>query len=128
MCLSLRCWYKGDTRADSYRLQLAQYAPVISFITVAEIEVWARRRSWGEVRLKQLEEHLANYPVSFADLPLCRICALVTVEALQQGRPISTGDAWIAATALLLNAPLVTHNVADFSMVRGLSIITQTSL
>jgi predicted nucleic acid-binding protein len=36
------------------------------------------------------------------------------------GRPISVGDAWIAATALAYNAPLVTHNPDDFLNVPNL--------
>jgi predicted nucleic acid-binding protein len=34
-------------------------------------------------------------------------------------------DAWIAATALYLNAPLVTHNAAHFRDVPGLHVITE---
>lgn len=41
------------------------------------------------------------------------------------GRPIDTADVWIAATALLLDAPLVTHNGAHFSGVPGLTVISE---
>ena len=40
-------------------------------------------------------------------------------------RPISPQDAWIAATALRYQIPLVTHNAADFDAVEGLTIITE---
>jgi predicted nucleic acid-binding protein len=40
------------------------------------------------------------------------------------GRRIECADAWIAATALLYNAPLVTHNRADYLGVPGLSMIS----
>jgi predicted nucleic acid-binding protein len=38
---------------------------------------------------------------------------------------IDTADAWIAATALALNCPLVTHDAADFAGVPGLKIISE---
>jgi predicted nucleic acid-binding protein len=44
--------------------------------------------------------------------------------ARRQGRPIQTADAWIAATALHLGVPLVTHNPADYAGVSGLTVLT----
>jgi predicted nucleic acid-binding protein len=45
------------------------------------------------------------------------------VAARRNGRRIETADAWIAATALLLDAPLLTHNKADYLGVPGLRLI-----
>jgi predicted nucleic acid-binding protein len=45
------------------------------------------------------------------------------VAAQAAGRRIETADAWIAATALLYDAPLVTHNGSDFLGVPGLRLI-----
>jgi tRNA(fMet)-specific endonuclease VapC len=42
------------------------------------------------------------------------------VAARRNGRRIETADAWIAATALLYDAPLLTHNKADDLGVPGL--------
>jgi predicted nucleic acid-binding protein len=43
-----------------------------------------------------------------------------------KGHPMPCGDAWIAATALRYNTPLITHNVKDFEHLKekGLSLIT----
>jgi tRNA(fMet)-specific endonuclease VapC len=41
------------------------------------------------------------------------------------GTPMGVADAWIAATALALGCPLVTHNATDFQGVPGLPIITE---
>jgi predicted nucleic acid-binding protein len=40
------------------------------------------------------------------------------------GRPMKAGDAWIAATARLIGAPLVTNNRKDFEPVPGLTVIS----
>ncbi|QKZ14291.1 type II toxin-antitoxin system VapC family toxin [Spirosoma sp. KUDC1026] len=47
-----------------------------------------------------------------------------TAIRLRQQRRRSLGDSIIAATALLYNLPVLTHNVADFSTVDGLQIIS----
>jgi tRNA(fMet)-specific endonuclease VapC len=55
---------------------------------------------------------------------LCRKWAEVMVAAQAVGRRIECADAWIAATALIYDAPLVTHNRSDYLGVPGLSIIS----
>jgi predicted nucleic acid-binding protein len=42
------------------------------------------------------------------------------VTARKSGRRMETADAWIAATALLHDAPLLTHNKSDYLGVPGL--------
>jgi predicted nucleic acid-binding protein len=55
---------------------------------------------------------------------LCRKWAEVTFAARRQGQPIQTADAWIAASALLYQAPLITNNGSDYAMVPGLTILS----
>jgi tRNA(fMet)-specific endonuclease VapC len=47
----------------------------------------------------------------------------VMVAARRIGRRIETVDGWIAATALLYDAPLLTHNKSDYVGVQGLRIV-----
>jgi hypothetical protein len=49
------------------------------------------------------------------------------VAAQAAGRRIETADAWIAVTALLYDAPLVTHNGSDYLGVPGLKLISHGS-
>jgi predicted nucleic acid-binding protein len=54
--------------------------------------------------------------------------ATVMVEAQSAGRRIEVADAWIAAAALLYDAPLVTNNPGDYIGVPGLKLLPQRSL
>ncbi|NKQ34663.1 MAG: type II toxin-antitoxin system VapC family toxin [Chloroflexi bacterium] len=115
---------KGDSRAQSYAAYLQHKEPALSFMTVAELYQWAFIRNWGERRLKELEKQLQGYLVFPFDIVVCRYWAEVRADCRRAGRPISSQDAWVAATALQYNLPLVTHNPADFSAVANLKIIT----
>jgi tRNA(fMet)-specific endonuclease VapC len=55
---------------------------------------------------------------------LCTKWAEVTVAAQSRGCRIECADAWIAATALLYDLPLVTHNRGDYLGVPDLTLIS----
>jgi predicted nucleic acid-binding protein len=42
----------------------------------------------------------------------------------RMGRSMGHSDAWIAATALLYDLPLVTHNTRHFSGIDGLEVLS----
>lgn len=82
---------------------------------------------WGSLRRSRFEHYLAQYSLCFPDEELCALWAQVRYEAEKAGRAIGVADAWIAATALYLEAPLATHNAKDFRAVRNLIIRTADS-
>jgi tRNA(fMet)-specific endonuclease VapC len=51
--------------------------------------------------------------------------AEVSAHRQRQGKPISSGDCWIAASALRHDLPLVTHNADHYASIPGLKIITR---
>jgi len=55
-----------------------------------------------------------------ADNDLCTVWARIRADARAAGRALSPQDAWIAATALALDAPLVTNNLRDYEHVQNL--------
>ena len=116
--------FRGDTRASAFVSILQGRFLVVSFMTVAELDRWALMRNWGPNRTAALERHLLGFAVYPFNRTLCRRWAEVTDGAQRQGRPIQTADAWIAATALDLGVPLVTHNPGDYRGVIGLSVIS----
>jgi predicted nucleic acid-binding protein len=117
--------FKRDTRALLYRPHLVNRAWVLSFMSVAELRLWALKRSWGRTLRARLTRHLRRYLIRQSDAVLCQRWATVVHARRRIGRPLGTADAWIAATALQLGVPLVTHNVADYHGVSGLTVLTE---
>jgi tRNA(fMet)-specific endonuclease VapC len=110
---------KKHSLAEQYRPLLKDKLLSISFMTVAELYRWIIERNWGKKRIKLLEETLQNYVVLSSDDETCQYWAKVRSI---KGQPISDADAWIAATALRYNTPLVTHNVKHFKPVQDLGL------
>ena len=86
-------------------------------MALAELHAWALQRRWGRTRRDQLTRHVGRYVVHYADQRLCERWAELMDEARVRGRPIGAADAWIAATALVQNLPLVTHNPNNYASV-----------
>ncbi len=118
--------FKRDTRADLYDAHLAHKILTVSFMTVAELDLWALLHRWGEARKKGMQELLRAYLIHPFDRELCLKWAEVTSSVRRKGHDIQVGDAWIAATALRHGIPLVTHNRRDFANVEGLTVISET--
>ncbi len=117
--------FKRDSRAEWYRPHLSGKLLVLSFMTVAELDRWALERNWGRARRARMEESLRNFIVYPFDRALCLKWAEVSDRARRIGRRIECADAWIAATAVLHNIPLVTHNASDYAGVDGLTVISK---
>jgi len=91
-------------------------------MTEAELEQWALQSSWNPKRADWLRLYLKRYVVVASSTDLSRKWAEVMVAARKNGRRIESADAWIAATALLYDAVLLTHNTADFLGVPNLRL------
>ena len=116
--------FKGDSRALQYDFYFSGSLLGISFMTFAELERWPLERNWGALKKAQLAQHLMRYAVLPVSRDLCKKWAQVTFEAKSKGQPIQTADAWIAASALYYQVPLITHKAADYKMISGLHILT----
>jgi len=117
--------FKRDTRGDLYASHLDASLGLISFMTIAELDLWAVSRNWGVKRKAELTDFLQRFAVIESSRQLCQAWADVCYQVRQSGRKIQTADAWIAATALLYDVPLVTHNADDFAGVPALIIISE---
>ena len=97
---------------------------VVSFMTPAEMRQGALDANWGPRKCALLEAYLADFSVLHSDSLLCSTWAAVRNESTQKGRAISSADAWIAATALLLSVPLVTNNPKDYRHLDNLQLVS----
>ena len=116
--------FKSHPLAVQYVPELSGRTPIISFMTLAELDRWVLGANWAAARRNRLREYLEPFAVLPYNRALCTKWAEVTVAAQACGRRIDCADAWIAATALLAGAPLVTHNRSDYLGVPGLTLIS----
>jgi len=86
------------------------------------------RADWGEARRRALRDFVRKHFVIFHQTAdLCSVWATLRVDAERKGRHLSNSDAWIAATAVLLDVPLLTHNRKDYASLESLQIISASS-
>ena len=107
--------FKGDTRATRYLPVLDAPDLLVSFMTEAELERWIRQSNWGPERVLRFRSYMARFISIPSSRDLIVQWASVMVGARSVGRRIEVADAWVASTALLYDATLLTNNVADYA-------------
>ena len=113
---------KQAAQAELYEPHLRDSRLAISFVNVAELYRWAIERKWSLLRRAVLEEKLRNYLVIPYDNAICQKWA--EVKSIS-GLNASDADAWIAATALRHDLPLVSHNKKHFENIPNLNLIAE---
>jgi predicted nucleic acid-binding protein len=112
---------------DMYASLLAGRRFLISFQTVAEIEFGVRRRGWGSDRMRRVTEHLRSAEVVWPGPELLRAYVDVRITCERAGHALAQrdhdADRWIAATAIHLGVPLISHD-GIFKGVPGLAFET----
>lgn len=101
---------------------------VISFQTVAELRFGALKANWGQVRRERLEDRLKMSVSIPPHDELVRAWAVLRHDCRSQGHGLGnnshTGDLWIAATAVVLDLPLVSND-AVFKDAPGIRLLTE---
>lgn len=120
----LSFWQKKDSRGSDYGRAVAGSTLVTSFQTVAEQLRWAAQRNWSSQRRNPLEDYLRQFIVYPYSIALARKWAEIMAGTSRAGKTMGAGDAWVAATARLLDAPLATHNRRHFESVPDLALVT----
>ena len=117
----------GNPIAERYRDVLEDKTVGISFQAMAELRVGQRTRGWSELEFRAYVGGLIEIPYSTEIQELFVEVRVRSLErqAARQGRKVPSADAWVAATALWVGAPLVTHNEADFRDISGLIVISR---
>ena len=105
--------FKAHSLAPAYQAILAGRPLAVSLITLAEIEYGMEVKNWGTSRRDLMRRFLAPFTPLLPDTETARLWARIKSGSEKKGRPITFADAWIAAAAVQLNVPLVTHNASD---------------
>ena len=92
-----------------HTLSTRRLRPLISVVTAGELFAFARKRSWGQVKLDRLRGVLADLTiVDIRAQPVIDRYAEIDAYSEQVGRVMGNNDAWIAATAAAAPAWLLT--------------------
>ena len=95
---------------------------VISSITLAELRYGIEKSRRLEANRRALNRVLRAFNVLAFDVKAAETYGAVRAGLESVGKPAGPLDTLIAAHALALNLTLVTNNVREFSLVRGLRV------
>lgn len=113
--------------ADRYRQIIGGRPVLLAFQTVMELRYGALRANWGDLRRRRLERRIADLTTIEGDDELTTRCAELRNRCQRIGHALGDqahdGDRWVAAAALRLNVPLVSHDTI-FEGAPGLELVT----
>jgi tRNA(fMet)-specific endonuclease VapC len=110
-----------------YEVRLNGFVLLIAAQTLEELRYGSFKANWGSSRLAKLESFLKSFRTVHTTDSICTKCAEIRVQASQKGFVLDLADAWIAATALTLGVPLVTHNKKHFDFLENLTLISENN-
>jgi hypothetical protein len=86
----------------------------ISTMTLFELYYGVARSNQSEAEQETVEEILASKPAHPADTAVMRKAGRLSGDLANEGTPVGDGDVIIAATADVVDEPVLTRNVDDF--------------
>jgi predicted nucleic acid-binding protein len=113
-------------RAPRYEPHLRGRSVVIPFAAFAELLFGAEVKNWGAVRRASIAGFVRRSSIYYPDERICELWSEIRDAGRRAGRPLPQQDAWVAAIALYLDVPLVTHNARHYLGVSELQVITES--
>ena len=124
--LDTHIWiYLMRNRPPEVRARFARLKPgavVLSPVVVGELHVGWRKSAHAEANHVLLDHYVQGAELDPIDAAVAAAYGDIRAELEASGTPIGANDLWIAAHARERHCVLVTHNVAEFSRVRGLRV------
>ena len=94
----------------------------ISAITLSELNFGAAKSSRPEQAAAALAEFTLALEIASFDAEISPVYGAVRAARSKSGRPIGPLDTLIGSHALALDVTLVTHNIREFSRIKGLRL------
>lgn len=115
--------YLKNRRGLSHRFIQHSGRLYVSAITVGELFTWAFRRTTPAPTMAAIMSQLMPHvQILDFDADCAHQFGLIRAHLLNRGRRVEAIDLLIAATALVHQFIVVTHNTADFQLVPGLQL------
>ena len=115
-------WIKGNPKVQArFRQYLGRLH--ISTATLGELFTWTKRAKTSPKRLQGVLNLLNDVQVLPVDEIVAEQFGDIRAGLLDAGRAAPPMDMMNAATALVHNLIMVTHNVADYANVPGLTVV-----
>lgn len=115
--------FREGTIGNDYRYLIAGRRKGVSLLTFEELHFGAALQHWSHATCERLRAFLTEFVAIQVPAEAAEVCAALRARRRRIGRPIELADAWVAATALWYDIPLVTHD-RDFERIPGLKVIT----
>ncbi len=114
-------YLKGDRLVWNRFMQYSGGLHVLT-VTVGELFTWVLRANASPARLQGLLDLLRDVTVLEVTLDVARKFGEVRAGLLDRGQSAPEMDLLIASTALFHGLTMVTHNVADYANIPGLTV------
>lgn len=111
-------------RVEGFKERLPLHACGVSIIVLGELEWGAWLSNRRDQSFAAVRDFVAAVRIVDLDGSTAREYGQLRAHLRSIGRPIGPNDLWIAAHALALDVPLVTHNLSEFGRVPGLVVET----
>jgi tRNA(fMet)-specific endonuclease VapC len=99
----------------TYQPLLTDPRPLISVVTAGELRSLALQFNWRAEKIDQVEFYLGYFQrLSIDDPEIIRAYAVIDAHGQRIGQPLGKNDVWIAATAAVTGARLLTTD-KDFA-------------
>ncbi|MGA2031294.1 MAG: type II toxin-antitoxin system VapC family toxin [Thermoguttaceae bacterium] len=112
---------KGNREVSSRFLQYSGWLH-LSALTVGELYTWAKRGGAPPARLVAVHEMLMAARLIDVNHEVAEKAGELRAALLDQGKPMPSMDLFIAATALIHELTLVTHNARHFQNLPDLAV------
>ncbi len=99
-------------KAQEIEAELVQQR--LAAMTVFELYYGIARAEQAAAEREQVEQVLGSKPIHAADSAVMRKAGRLAGELANDGTPVDDGDVIIAATAHVVEEPVLTRNVDDF--------------